>query len=91
MFHYYKEKYLPTTGVVAYIFDSSTQETEADFWVQGHPGPYSEFQASHSYTMRPCLKKKKKILSTLLAISLGENYFEFCEVIGERICSFKKI
>ena len=36
------------------------RQRQVDFWVQGQPGPQSEFQDSQGYTEKPCLEKKKK-------------------------------
>jgi hypothetical protein len=47
-----------------------------DFWVRGQPGLQSEFQDSHGYTEKPCLKKQKqkKYISLLLALRrLGQD------------------
>jgi hypothetical protein len=45
--------------MVAYTFNPSTQEAEADraLWIQGQPGLYTDFQDSLSYIVGPCLKK----------------------------------
>jgi hypothetical protein len=36
------------------------RQRQADFWVRGHPGLQSEFQDSHGYIEKPCLKKPEK-------------------------------
>jgi hypothetical protein len=36
------------------------RKRQAGFRVRGQPGLQSEFQASKSYTEKPCLKKSKK-------------------------------
>jgi hypothetical protein len=49
--------------VVAYAFDPSTWEAEAeaaDFWVRGQPGLQSEFQDSQGYTEKLCLETNKQ-------------------------------
>jgi hypothetical protein len=35
------------------------RQRKADFWVWGQPALQSEFQDSHGYTEKPCLKKPK--------------------------------
>ena len=47
---------------MAYTFDPSTQEEEADrsLWIQGQTGLQSEFQDSQGCVVRPVSKKKKK-------------------------------
>jgi hypothetical protein len=35
------------------------RQRQADFWVRGQPGLWSEFQESQGYTEKPCLKKPK--------------------------------
>jgi hypothetical protein len=52
----YKKKNQP--GAVAHAFNPSTREAEASgFLSEGQPGLQSEFQDSHGYTEKPCLKK----------------------------------
>jgi hypothetical protein len=41
-------------------FQHSGRQMQVDLWVQGQPGLYSEFQASQSYIVRPCLKQTNK-------------------------------
>ena len=36
------------------------RQSQADFWVGGHPGLQSEFQDSQDYTETPCLENKQK-------------------------------
>ena len=47
---------------MAYTFDPSTQEEEADrsLWIRGQTGLQSEFQDSQGCVVRPVSKKKKK-------------------------------
>jgi hypothetical protein len=33
------------------------KQRQEDIWVQGQPDLQSEFQDSHSYTEKPCLRK----------------------------------
>ena len=40
------------------------RQRQADFWVRGQPTPQSEFQDSHGFTEKPCLKKNHKITTT---------------------------
>jgi hypothetical protein len=35
------------------------RQKQSDFWVPGQPGLQSEFQESHDYTVKPCLKNKQ--------------------------------
>jgi hypothetical protein len=35
------------------------RQRQTDFWVRGQPGLQSEFQDSHGYTEKPCLRKKE--------------------------------
>jgi hypothetical protein len=49
-------------GVVVHAFNPSTQEAEADRFLEFEaslPGLQSEFQDSQSYTEKPYLKKSK--------------------------------
>ena len=38
------------------------RQRQVDFWVRGQPGLQGEFRDSRSYTEKPCLKKKKKLI-----------------------------
>jgi hypothetical protein len=42
------------------------RQRQVNFWVQGQPGLQSEFQDSHGYTEKPCLKKQKQNKSSIL-------------------------
>jgi hypothetical protein len=48
-------------GVVALSFNPSTREAKAGAFLSSRPACIqSEFQDSHGYTEKPCLKKTKK-------------------------------
>jgi hypothetical protein len=51
--------------VVAHAFNPSTWEAEAGRFLSSRPaGLQSEFQDSHGFTEKPCLKKNHKITTT---------------------------
>jgi hypothetical protein len=65
-------------SVVTHNFNPNTHESEAcgSLWVWGQPDLHSEFQASQSYIVRPCLKiqnniKKKKTNEIQIVRVLG--------------------
>jgi hypothetical protein len=48
-------------GMVVHAYNLSTWKTVTEgWWVRGHPGLPSKFQASLDYVVRPYLKKRKK-------------------------------
>jgi hypothetical protein len=47
-------------GMLVHIYNTSTEA--GGLQVQGQPGLHSEFKARLAYIVRPCLKKKEKII-----------------------------
>lgn len=69
---------------MVYIFNPSTWETEAGWflWVHGHAGLHNKFQASQGYIIRPCLKRIFLKLKENPHFKVIITWISFCKLTG---------
>jgi hypothetical protein len=64
-------------------------QRQADFWVWGQPGLWSEFQDSEDYTEEPCFEKKRKKENKYAKETMNKSKYKLLS--SEKICLFKII
>jgi hypothetical protein len=65
------------------------RQRQVDFWVRGQPGLQSEFQDSQNYKEKPCLGKKKLLLSHMYTWCMYVRYHPIaCMCEGHRTTSW---